>query len=316
MNNSNYKIIFMGTPQFAVPSLDALIKDSTFNIKLVITQPDKPVGRHKKLQPSQIKELAIQNNIEVVTPITLKENTDLIDKIKNIDPDVIVVVAYGKILPKDILDIPKMGIVNIHASILPNHRGASPIVESILTGDKQTGVTLMKLDAKMDTGPILATSKIIAIDNKDTNDTLTKKLSQIGADLLIDNLKIYLDNKLEPQPQDDTKATYTKLINKTDGQIDWHETAEIIERKIRAYNPWPSTFTTFKNNSLKILEAEIIIDIKNTPGLVWQTEDKYPAIATSKDGLKLIKIQLEGKTPISGKDFLLGYPNIVGSVLN
>lgn len=316
MNNSNYKIIFMGTPQFAVPSLNVLIKDSAFNIELVITQPDKPVGRHKKLQPSQIKELAIQNNIEVVTPITLKENTDLIDKIKNIDPDVIVVVAYGKILPKDILDIPKMGIVNIHASILPNHRGASPIVESILTGDKQTGVTLMKLDAKMDTGPILATSKTISIDNKDTNDTLSKKLSQIGADLLIDNLKIYLDNKLEPQPQDDTKATYTKLINKTDGQIDWHETAEIIERKIRAYNPWPSTFTTFKNNYLKILEAEIIIDIKNTPGLVWQTEDKYPAITTSKDGLKLIKIQLEGKKPISGKDFLLGYPNIVGSVLN
>ena len=316
MNKSNYKIIFMGTPEFAVPSLEALIENNSFDVKLVITQSDKSVGRHKKMQPSPIKKLAIQNNIEIFTPITLKENTELIEKIKNIVPDAIVVVAYGKILPKTILDIPKMGVVNIHASILPKYRGASPIPGSILAGDKQTGVTLMKLDTKMDTGPILAISKTVHINDKDTTDTLSQKLSQVGANLLIDNLGKYIDNNLKPQSQDDTKATYTKLINKSDGQIDWHETAEVIERKIRAYNPWPSAFTTFKDKNLKILEAKIITETKNNPGQVWKTEDKYPAIATGQNNLKLIKIQLEGKKPTTGKEFLLGYPNFVGSVLN
>lgn len=311
-----YKIIFMGTPEFAVPSLKVLIENASFDIKLVITQPDKSVGRHKKLQFSPIKKLAMQNNIEVIAPIVLKKNIELINKIKSIAPDVIVVVAYGKILPKDILDIPKMGVVNIHASILPKYRGASPVTESILAGDKQTGVTLMKLDTKMDTGPILATSKIIPINNKDTADTLSQKLAQIGAGLLIDNLEKYIDNNLKLQPQDDTKATYTKLINKSDGQIDWHETAKIIEKKVRAYSPWPSTFTTFKDKSLKILEAETIIETKNLPGQVWKTEDKYPAITTSQGSLKLNKLQLESKKPVSGKDFLLGYPNFIDSVLN
>lgn len=311
-----YKIIFMGTPEFAVPSLKTLIENDSFDVKLVITQSDKSVGRHKKLQSSPIKKLAMQNNIEILTPITLKENTELIEKIKNVVPDAIVVVAYGKILPKTILDIPKMGVVNIHASILPKHRGASPIAESILVGDEQTGVTLMKLDTKMDTGPILATSKIVYINNDDTADTLSQKLSQIGANLLIDNLGNYIDNNLKPQLQDDTKATYTKLINKSDGQINWHETAEVIARKIRAYNPWPSAFTAFKNKNLKILEAEVITETKNNPGQVWKTEDKYPAVTTSQNSLKLIKIQLEGKKPITGKEFLLGYPNFVDSVLN
>ena len=316
MNKSNYKIIFMGTPEFAVPSLKTLIENDSFDVKLVITQSDKSVGRHKKLQPSPIKKLAMQNNIEILTPITLKENAELIEKIKNINPDVIVVVAYGKILPKIILDIPKMGVVNIHASILPKYRGASPIAESILAGNEQTGVTLMKLDTKMDTGPILATSKIVYINNEDTTDTLSQKLSHIGANLLIDNLGNYIDNNLKPQSQDDTKATYTKLIKKSDGQINWNEPAEITARKIRAYIPWPSAFTAFKNKNLKILEAEVITEIKNNPGQVWKTEDKYPAVTTSQNSLKLVKIQLEGKKPITGKEFLLGYSNFVDSVLN
>lgn len=311
-----YKIIFMGTPQFAVPSLKALIENDSFDIKLVITQPDKSIGRHKKLQSSPIKKLAIQNSIEVVTPTILKENTKLIEQIKNISPDVIVVVAYGKILPKTILDIPKMGVVNIHGSILPKYRGASPVPESIIAGDKQTGVTLMKLDTKMDTGPILATSNPIDIDNKDTTDTLSNKLSLTGANLLINNLGKYIDNKLEPQSQNNDEATYTKLINKSDGKIDWDETAEVITRKIRAYSQWPSTFTTFENKNLKILETEILSEIKGDLGQVWQTEDKYPAITTRKNSLKLIKIQLEGKKPTTGKEFILGHPNFVDSVLN
>jgi len=311
-----YKIVFMGTPKFAIPSLKTLINSSSFKVGLVITQPDKPTGRSKTLKPSPIKELALANNIEVLAPDNIKNDIELKNKIEKINPDAIVVVAYGKILPKTILDIPKMGVINIHASILPKYRGASPIPASILAGDKQTGVTLMKLDTKMDTGPILAISKTVYINNKDTTDTLSQKLSQVGANLLIDNLRKYIDNNLKPQSQDDTKATYTKLINKSDGQIDWHETAEVIERKIRAYNPWPSAFTTFKNKKLKILEAKIITETKNNPGQVWKTEDKYPAIATSQNNLKLIKIQLEGKKPTTGKEFLLGYPNFVGSVLN
>jgi len=315
MENTPHKVIFMGTPAFAVPSLQALMNSDEFDIALVVTQPDKPVGRNRKLQPSSIKELALENNLEVANPESVKNNPDFINKVKQINPDVIVVVAYGKILPQELLDIPKMGAVNIHASLLPKYRGASPVVWSILNGDTKTGVTLMKLDAKMDTGPTIATSPEINIEPNDTSATLSKKIAQIGSELLVNNLGEYIKGDIAPKAQDDTLATYVGLIKKTDGLINWQEPAEIIERKIRAYTPWPGCFIKFNNKVLKILEAEVISDAKNKIGDVWQAEDKYPAVTTQDKSLKLITVQPEGKKPMSAKDFILGNSSFIGSEL-
>lgn len=307
----------MGTPDFALPSLRALIENPDFEIQAVITQPDKPVGRNKTFQASPIKKLALANNIEVFTPDKIKSNAKIKEKIIKANPDVIVVVAYGKILPQEILDIPKMGIVNIHGSILPKHRGASPIVGSILAGDKETGVTLMKLDSKMDAGPIIAVSNPIAIIKNDTTATLSDKLAKIGANLLISNLTKYIEGQIKPQPQDNTQATYVKLIKKSDGQINWHESAEIIARKIRAYIPWPSAFTKYQDKLLKIISAVIIDKTTNeTLGTIWLTDDKYPAVNTSLGSLKLMEVQLAGKKPMSGKNFLLGQSDFIDSKLD
>jgi len=317
MDASKYKIVFMGTPKFSLPSLQALINDPNLEVNLVITQSDKPTGRNKILKSSPIKELALANNIEVITPDKIKGNAEIKEKIIKANPDVIVVVAYGKILPQEILDIPKMGVVNIHASLLPKYRGASPVVGSILAGDKQTGVTLIKLDAQMDTGPIIAKSQPVLISQNDTTTTLSNKLSKVGVDLLIDNLAKYIEGQIKPQPQNNTQATYVKLIKKSDGQINWNESAEIIARKIKAYIPWPSAFTKYQDKLLKIISAAIIDKTTNKiPGTIWLTDDKYPAVNTSLGSLKLIEVQLAGKKPMSGKNFLLGQSDFINSKLD
>lgn len=306
----------MGTPLFAVSPLKALIADNRFEIIGVVTQPDKPTGRGQNQKSSPIKSVALENNLPVFTPNKIKNDPEFLNRLKNLQPDVIVVVAYGKILPQTILDIPKFGIVNVHASLLPKYRGASPITAAILNGDKTTGITLMKMDLAMDTGPIIATSEEIAIEMEDTTATLSKKLSDIGADLLIEYLPKYLGGEITPRPQDETKATYVKTIQKSDGKINWQETAEVIDRKIRGYYPWPGSFTNFNGKLLKILQAEVLTENPSTPGTVWQTLDKYPAIATSHGSLKIIKLQLEGKSGARGKDFLLGYPTFIGTILS
>lgn len=311
-----HNVVFMGTPLFAIPSLKALINSELFNVSTVITQPDRPVGRNRVLQASPIKQLAIEQKIPVLTPDKVKHNSELLEQLKQISPDVIVVAAYGKILPLEILDLPKLGIVNLHASLLPKLRGASPIAGSILAGDNFTGITLMKMAEAMDTGPIIATSQKVAIDPLDTTGSLSTKLAEIGANLLIESLPKYLAGTITPQPQDETQATYTKIIHKIDGLINWQTSAEEIVRKIRAYSPWPGSFTNFNGKLIKILQAEILTENPVAPGNVWQTSDKYPAIATPTGSLKIIKLQLEGKSATSGKDFLLGYPTFVGSILS
>lgn len=306
----------MGTPLFAVPALKALISDTGLEITAIVTQPDKPTGRGQNASQSPVKKVAMENNLPVLTPITVKNNLEFIEQLKNIQPDVIVVVAYGKILPQTILDIPKFGIVNVHASLLPKYRGASPISAAILNGDATTGITLMKMDQAMDTGAILATSEEIAIEKEDTTTTLSDKLSDIGADLLIEYLPKYLVGEIIPRPQNEMEATYVETIQKSDGKINWQEPAETVGRKIRGYSPWPGSFTNFNGKLLKILQAEILPESLAAPGTVWQTSDKYPSVTTSKGSLKIIRLQLEGKSATSGKDFLLGYPTFIGSLLS
>ena len=252
LSKKTYQVVFMGTPDFSIPSLKALIDSPLFNIQAVVTQPDRPGKRGKQPLPSHVKEEAEKNNIDVLTPTKIKGDSEFIQKLKDLNPDVIVVVAYGKILPQELLDIPKFGIVNIHGSILPKYRGASPIATSILNGDKTTGVTLMKMALEMDAGPIIATSDPIAITKNDTTISLSEKMSEIGAEILIKYLPKYLAGDITPKPQNKAQATYVKLITKQDGAIDWQETAGVISRKVRAYWKWPSTFTKFNNKLLKI----------------------------------------------------------------
>ncbi|RLC37564.1 methionyl-tRNA formyltransferase [candidate division Kazan bacterium] len=305
MNPQSYNVIFMGTPEFAVPSLKALIASPEFNVRMVITQPDKPAGRGNEVQKSPVTEVALTEGLPILQPETVKHNPELVRAIKSIAPDVIVVAAYGKILPQEILDIPKFGIVNVHASLLPKYRGASPIPATIINGDAETGVTIMKMELEMDAGPIIGTSKKITIDQDDTSATLSKKLAEIGAESLMELLPKYLSGEITPQKQNEAEASFVKLLEKEDGKIDWNESEEIIARKVRAYNPWPSAFTIYKGEPLKILETEYHPEIQNESGKVsTQNSDLYIG------KLKILKLQPAGKKPMSGRDFLAGHADI------
>lgn len=304
----------MGTPEFAVVSLQALLSDDRFEIKIVVTQPDRPVGRSKDPQPSPIKKTALAAGVPVLTPAKVKGNTELFEQLKALDLDAIVVVAYGKILPQEILDIPKRGVVNVHGSLLPKYRGASPIAGAILNNDAETGVTIMRLVLEMDAGPIIGKSDPVRIEPADITATLSTKLSSVGADALLKYLPDYLDGKITPTPQDETQATYTKLLTKEDGRIDWNNEATFIERKIRAYQPWPGAYTQLEEKILKILRAEVIAETRGI-GEVWKTLDGYPAASTGSGSLKLLEVQWEGKKPTSGVDFLRGHPQLLSRLV-
>ena len=297
----------MGTPEFAVPSLQALVDSPHFSVAAVVTQPDKPAGRKEEPKASPVKRLALEHGLPILQPAEVRDNPEFAQAIKSITPDAIVVVAYGKILPQEILDIPEYGIVNVHASLLPKYRGASPIAAAILNGDETTGVTLMKMDVKMDTGPIISKSEPVPIEPADTAESLGKKLSKAGADLLIDTLLRYLEGELSPTPQDDLQATYTKLIKKEDGQIDWREDEETIARKVRAYYPWPSAYTTWDEKLLKILETEVVPEVDNPKGTVAKIDGQ---LFVGK--LRINQLQLAGKPIANGTEFLQGYPQIIG----
>jgi len=301
----------MGTPDFAVPSLQALIDNVHFSVAAVVTQPDRPAGRNGQLKSSPVKLLALEHGLPILQPEEVKDSPELAKAIQSITPDVVVVAAYGKILPQEILDIPEHGIVNLHASLLPKYRGASPIAAAILNGDGFTGVTLMKMDLKMDTGPIIAQSQPVTIEKTDTTESLSQKLARIGADLLIDALPRYLEGEIVPTPQDDLQATYVKLIEKEDGQIDWNEDEAIVSCKVRAFYPWPSSYTFWDNKLLKILEATVVPEMDNPKGMVAKI-DNHLFIGK----LRINRLQLAGKLVVSGEEFLKGYPSVVGASLN
>jgi len=273
----------MGTPEFGAIILKSLIEND-LKPDLVITQPDKPVGRKQIITPPQVKVLAQENNIPVIQPAELKE---IIEDIKEMNPDLIITAAYGELIPKEVLDIPKHKTINVHPSLLPKYRGASPIQSVILNGDKKTGVTIMLVDEKLDSGPILSQEEI-EIKEKETAKELHDKLATLGADLLIKTIPQWVLGTIEEKEQNEDEATYFNVIEKEDGKIDWKESAETIERKVRAFNPWPGTYTFYNEKILKILEAEVT-------------------------GTKLIikKVQLEGKKPMSFEEFLRGHSDYV-----
>ncbi len=278
----NPKIIFMGTPEFGAIILEELIK-ANFKPVLVITAPDKPVGRKQILTPSGVKMMAQRYDVPVLQPEKIG-NWKL--EIGNYKPELVVAAAYGQILPKEILDIPKYGCLNVHPSLLPKYRGATPVQFAILSGDKMTGVTIILMDEKMDHGPIIANSKFQISNSKITSKELLRELAISGAKLLIEIIPKWIEGEIKSKPQDEKEATYTKILKKEDGKIDWKESAEAIERQIRALNPWPGTYTIYNKKILKILRAELL-----TGHLVIK------------------EVQLEGKKSMSFKDFLRGHPD-------
>jgi len=308
--NSQYKIIFWGTPEFAAIVLD-LLSQTQFKPTCVVTESDKPVGRKQIVTAPPVKELALKYGIPVLQPDKIIDSKF---QILNSKPDLFIVAAYGKILPKEILDIPKYGCLNIHPSLLPLYRGATPIQAAILNGDKTTGVSIILMDEKMDNGPIVAQQQLESSITDYQLPKLSKELAKLGAKLLIETLPKWLAREIKPSAQDESKITFTRQIKKEDGLIDWSFPAEKIEKMLRAYYPWPVIFTNFDNKKLKIIKAEILeIQDNKKPGTAFFTTDKQLAIACGKNALILKEIQLEGKNVMTANDFLNGYQKIIGS---
>lgn len=310
------KIVFFGTPDFAAIILKKLI-NSPHKPIACITQPDKKVGRKQEITAPPVKKLCLAHNIPVLQFEKIRDK-NTITRIKNFNPGLIITAAYGKILPKEILDLPKFGCINIHASLLPKYRGASPIQAVILSGDKKAGVTIMNMAEKMDTGSIIAERDLLVYNN-DTSQTLHNKLANLGADLLLDILPKILNRQISPKPQNEKQATYTKIIKKEDGKINWRNEAIKIDRQVRAYFPWPGTFTFFKKNSknillkikqISILNPKVRCAVNSKPGELFKTRDNKLAISCGIGSLIFEKVQVEGRREITGSDFLRGYPEV------
>ncbi|SRR5579884_1892368 len=325
--NQLLRIIYMGTPQFAVPALEALIEKRApgallpegYEIVTVITRPDKPSGRGREIIYSPVKQLALAHNIPVWQPGSFKKAANSA-ALAEYRADLYIVAAFGQILPQAVLDQPRYGTLNIHASLLPKYRGADPIAEAILQGDNETGVSIMLLDAGIDTGPVLL-KRSIPISEDDTTGTLTPKLAHLGAEALLAALPGWIAGTIAPEPQDEEKASHTRMLQKEDGAIHWDRPAPILARQVRAFQPWPGAYTHWRGKLLK-LHSTHPLDLEpgqpTTPGTVTTREEaghKVIAVVTGKGLLIIKQLQLEGKKAVSAEEFLRGYSHIVGEVL-
>lgn len=325
------KIVFMGTPDFAAGALEALIA-AGHEITAVVTQPDKPKGRSKELKFPPVKECAIHHNIPVFQPVKIK-TPEAVAELKQYEADIYVVAAFGQILSQEILDIPKYGCLNIHASLLPKYRGASPIQHVIIDGESETGVTIMQMDAGLDTGDMLYTKKIV-IENEDTFETLHDKLMVIGGEAIVEALLLLEEGKIVPEKQQDDLSCYASLIRKDMGNIDFTKDAIVIDRLIRGMNPWPSAYTFYKGKQMKIwkamrVESTQLQDAAGAaetiaegeckkavkPGSIVQVAKDSFDVVCGNDILRVYELQLEGKKRMSTHDFLLGVKVTPGEIL-
>lgn len=303
------QVAFMGTPEFAIPSLSELI--DAFEVVGVFTQPDRPAGRGRDLTAPPVKKLAQDHEIPVSQPESLKSDTAL-STLESWSPEVIVVAAYGQILPPEVLELPPLGCLNVHASMLPRWRGAAPVQAAILHGDEETGVTIMKMDPGLDTGPILAQRRT-PIGPEETGGELAERLAQMGAALLVETLPRYAAGNIEPSPQDDSKATEAPRLKKADGQLDFHEAAEELERKIRAFHPWPGTFFYWRDQRIGVKRGSVgKSEADLAPGTALALHGR-PAVQTARGALVLDEVQPAGKSPMSGRSFLNGAQDFPGS---
>lgn len=307
------KIIYMGTPDFAVPCLERLIKDG-YDVCLAVTQPDKARGRKMILTPPPVKVTAEKNGVEVFQPVTLKSD-EAYDKLKSYNPDFIVVAAYGKILPKRILDIPKYACINVHGSLLPKYRGAAPIQRAVIDGMKTSGVTTMLMGEGLDTGDMLLKYET-EIGENETAGELFDRLAEASPDLLVKTLEDFALSKITPEKQDESKATYASMLSKDEALIDWNEPSDIIHNKIRGMSPWPVAFTHYDGKKLKIYQSEKTDKSTSTlPGTV--SADKNSIYVSCSDGklLKILSLQAEGAKRLDAKQFSAGHRDLNGCVL-
>lgn len=303
------KIVFMGTPSFAVPSMESLI-NAGYEISLVLTQPDKK-GNRNKIVSSPVKMFSLENKIDIEQPISLKNNTEIIDKIRKIEPDFIVVAAYGQILSKEILDIPKYCCLNVHASLLPKYRGASPMQMSIVNGDKESGVSIMRMDEGLDTGDVVL-SESSNIVNKNITE-VSDDLSKLGANILIKAIKTIASGNATFEKQDETKSTYAHIIKKEDGLTDFDENAEKLEAKIRGYYEWPTLHSFYDEKMFKFFKAEIVDEkpVREAGTIDAILKDSF-VINCSDKKLKILELQVQGKKKMSAADYIRGSKISVG----
>lgn len=309
------KIVFMGTPDFAVGALEALIK-AGHEITAVVTQPDKAKGRSGKLLPPPVKECALAHNIPVMQPVRIK-TPEAIAELKQYEADVYIVAAFGQILSQEILDIPRYKSLNIHASLLPKYRGASPIQRVIIDGEEETGVTIMQMDAGIDTGDMLY-KKSIAIENTDNYETLHDKLMVLGGEAIVEALALLVEGKIIPEKQDDGLSCHAPLIDKQMGRLDFAKDAIVLDRLIRGVTPWPSAFTSYQGKQMKVWRAEPVAQAESgegAPGSITRVEKDAFYVACGQGALRILEVQLEGKKRMSTHDFLLGVKVKSGEVL-
>ncbi|MCD4761433.1 methionyl-tRNA formyltransferase [bacterium] len=301
------KTIFIGTPEFGVNSLKSLIESGNFIITHVISQPDKKIGRKHTLTHPPIKKIALKNKIPVLQP---EKISSFSDEIKKLAPDLIVVIAYAQIIPGSILDIPRFGCVNVHGSLLPRHRGASCIQGAILSGDKHAGITIMKMDEGLDSGPLIAKEKI-TIERNDTAGTLYERLSELSGARIVGILNKYIAGNIKPIAQDSSLATNTKLLNKADGKVDWNNRAAQIDKFVRAMTPWPGAYSKVKIDKkefgLKFLQVSITNQEANQPPGTFYIDNKRVYINTIDKMIEIKKLQPAGKKILTAKEFVCGY---------
>ena len=309
------RTVFMGTPDFAVPVLSALV-DASYDIVGVYTRRDRRVGRGRHTVPLEMKRFALEHGLDVFQPASLRRDESARRELALLAPDIIVVAAYGLFLPSDALSLPRLGCLNIHPSLLPRHRGASPVASAILGGDDVTGVTIIQLDEGMDSGPIIARQET-AIGPDETAEDLTARLFRIGAALLLEVLPGWELGEIQARPQDHSRTTVTGRLSKEDGEIDWDRSAVYIARQVRAFHPWPGTFTRWRGKTLKIIAAAVGTgskpDLAVPSGQVVSLPEGGVGVGTSDGILTVKKLQLEGRRAVEIRDFLQGYRDFVGS---
>lgn len=307
------KIMFFGSPQFALPALKALIEGED-KIVGVVTQSDRPKGRGRVISATRVKTFALENGLKVFQPLTAREES-FIKKIAEIDPDLLVVVAYGQILPQSLLDIPRFGAINVHASLLPKYRGAAPIQWAIICGERQTGITTIKMEAGLDTGDILVQSKV-AIKEDDTAKSLHDRLAEEGSRVLMETISRLKEGSLKPIPQDHSQATYAPVLKREHGVIDWSNEAKIICNWIRGLDPWPGCFATWEGKTIKVFGCTPIEhDAPESPGEIVEIAPHGLKVTTGKGYVLLKELQLEGSRRMRISEFILGHDITVGEIL-
>ncbi len=309
------RVVFMGTPEFALSSLEYLLLNE-YEVVAVYTQPDRAAGRGRSLASSPVKKAALDRGLLVLQPVSFKE-AGAVAQLASLRPDVIVVAAFGQVLPPSVLDIPRYRCINIHPSLLPKFRGPSPVAAAILAGDKFTGVSLMLMDRGLDTGPVLAQAQV-PISAQDTTGSLTAKLSLIGAQLLVEILPRWTRGEIVPRPQNEAEASYTGTLSKREGAIDWRLPAVVIWRRVRAFHPWPGCFTKWQGKQLKIIAAVSLpgeASLEAGRVVALNKEGVAFGVNTGEGILGILKVQLEGKRTMSSAEFLRGQRQLIGAVL-